>query len=37
MYVKPEMEVISFSIDDIVRTSNTEYSPEPGDGDYDEF
>ena len=37
MYRKPEIEVILFQINDIVRTSNTEYNPKPGDGDYDEF
>lgn len=37
MYIEPKIEVISFPIDDIVRTSNTEYNPKPGDGDYDEF
>lgn len=36
MYIKPELEVILFQINDIVRTSNTGYD-DRGDGDYDEF
>ena len=37
MYIKPEMEVISLQIDDIVRTSDTGYGGESGDGEYEEF
>lgn len=37
MYIKPEMEILLFQIDDIVRTSDTSYGGESGDGDYEEF
>lgn len=37
MYSKPEMELILFQIDDVVRTSNTGYGGGSGDGEYEEF
>ena len=37
MYIKPEMEILLFQIDDIVRTSDTEYGGDFGDGEHEEF
>lgn len=37
MYIKPEIEVILFQNHNIVRTSNTGYGGDSGDGEYEEF